>query len=382
MAFPYAGYYVQRSGWTMDDRSLFFMGGRNQRGHSMSDVNAVQLSAFGRDLLVAAGPANYNTDTAPTVADDYLDETSSAKVNTILVDGKNQSRTKDQAQTVYPDTIDALWHTSDHFDLVEGLYDKGYGINGTEEEDVSHQRQTVFVKEAGLWVLLDNLYSTDGNSHTYTQTWNFPPYKTDSGTPVYGFKSNEVLTSGNMIYTADNDTPNTPNVWLYSFGENVTFSKYYGSTNPLYGWYARGFGDAIPAVDVHAEFSGSGNRQLLTLIRPEQGTSSGITSQTDVSSGATKGFDCTTSSGVELKVRSTLDSGVVLTAGGVSATARRIAGDNGGRHHPRDCAGCSDLYGRAAGCAKSGRSQFRVYCRCQWGGFPKEYAGPAELSVE
>ena len=323
VAFPYAGYYVQRSGWTINDRSLFFMGGRPQRGHYMCDKNAVQLSAFGRDLLVAAGPPNYNPDTAPTVADAYLSENSSLKVNTIVVDGSSQNKTNNLivlAQQVYTNTINAVWHSTEHFDVVEGLHEQGYG----SETNVTHHRQSFFVKEAGLWVLIDNLLSSDASSHSYRQVWHFQPYYTNESTKVYGFKTNEVLSSGNHLYTADNDSTNTPNVHLYTFGENVTFEKYYGSTNPVYGWYARSIGDCIPAVDVHAVFSGTGNRQLLTLIRPAEGLSSGISSVTDVSSGVTNGFDCTTDSAVSLKVRSTLDSGVMLTAGGVTAEARAL----------------------------------------------------------
>jgi hypothetical protein len=323
VAFPYAGYYMQRSGWTLDDMSLFFMGGRPQRGHFMCDKNAIQLSAFGRDLLVAAGPPNYKPDTAPTVADAYLSEQSSLKVNTILVDGNNQNKTNKLivlAQQVYTNTINAIWHSTEYFDAVEGLHEQGYG----SETNVTHHRQSFFVKEAGLWVLIDNLLSSDADSHSYRQVWHFQPYKTNDGTKVYGFKEAEVVIdqTNHCIYTADNDTTNTPNVHLYSFGENVTFEKYYGSTNPVYGWYARGIGDCIPAVDVHAVFSGSSNLQLVTLIRPIQGLANGITGLSDLSSGITNGFDCATGSGASLSVRSTLQSNATLTAVGISAQAK------------------------------------------------------------
>ncbi|MEI8206498.1 MAG: heparinase II/III family protein, partial [Kiritimatiellales bacterium] len=323
VAFPYAGYYVQRSGWTLADRALFFMGGRPQRGHYMCDKNAVQLSAFGRDLLVAAGPPNYYPDTAPTVADAYLSEQSSRKVNTILVDGNNQNKTNKLivlAQQVYTNTINAIWHSTEYFDAVEGLHEQGYG----SETNVTHHRQSFFVKEAGLWVLIDNLLSSDADSHSYRQVWHFQPYKTNDGTKVYGFKEAEVVIdqTNHCIYTADNDTTNTPNVWLYSFGQNVTYEKYYGSTNPCYGWYARSIGDCIPAVDVHAVFSGSSNLQLVTLIRPIQGLASGITGLSDLSSGITNGFDCVTGSSASLSVRSTLQSNATLTASGISAQAK------------------------------------------------------------
>jgi regulation of enolase protein 1 (concanavalin A-like superfamily) len=323
IAFPFSGYFLQRSGWTMDDMALFFMSGRPQRGHSMRDKNAIQVSAHGRDLLVASGFPTYGSNSSgyPAGVENYLAEHSSAKVNTVLVDGKSQNRT--DAQQVYTDPVNSLWHTSPHFDFVEGLHAAGYG----DELDVSHQRQTVFVKEAGAWVVLDNLFSTDQTSHTYRQTWNFQPYYTPtSGTSVFGFKENEVLVDSvnKRIYTADNDTTQTPNVFLHSFGNNVSYEKYYGSTAPIYGWYARGYGDGIPAVDVHARFSGVGNQQLITLIKPTKGLSSGITSLTDVGSGAVKGFDGVTVNGVAIKVRGTLGSGVMLSAGGVNAQARTL----------------------------------------------------------
>jgi regulation of enolase protein 1 (concanavalin A-like superfamily) len=322
IAFPYSGYYLQRSGWTMDDMALFFMAGRPQRGHSMRDKNAIQVSAYGRDLLVASGYPTYGSNSSgyPAGVETYLGEQSSAKVNTILVDDKDQNRT--DAQQVYTDPVNSMWHSSPYFDFVEGLHDKGYG----SETDVSHQRQTVFVKEAGAWVVLDNLFSTDQSSHTYRQTWNFQPYYTPtSGTSVFGFKENEVIIDSvnKRIYTADNDTSDTPNVYLYSFGNNVSYDKYFGSTAPVYGWYARGYGDGIPAVDVHARFSGVGNQQLITLIKPTKGLSSGITSLTDKGSGAVKGFDGETG-GVAIKVRGTVGSGVTLSADGVNAKARTL----------------------------------------------------------
>ena len=320
IAFPYAGYYIQRSGWTLDDRALFFMGGRPQRGHYMCDKNAVQLSAFGRDLLTTGGSPTYgytHTDFPPEV-DAYLSEQSSAKVNTIMVDDKSQNRT-DFAPQVHTNTVDALWHASDHFDLVEGMHIQGYG----SEMDVSHQRLSVFVKEAGLWVLTDNLFSQDTDSHTYRQVWNFQPYKTDEGTPVYGFKEYEVVVDqeNHRIYTSDSDTADTPNVWLYSFGGDVSYQKYYASTNPCYGWYARGIGDGIPAVDVHTIFSAAGDQQLVTLVKPVEGLSDGLASIADAGGGAVNGFDCTTDSGVEVGFRSTLQSGTTLAAQGISAQA-------------------------------------------------------------
>ncbi len=320
IAFPYAGYYAQRSGWTTDDMALFFMGGRPQRGHKMHDKNGIQLSAFGRDLLPSGGTQTYDTQgDLPDGVVGYLSEDSSAKVNTILVDDESQNR-ENEVQQIFTNTIAARWHTSDHFDLVEGLHTQGYG----DETHVNHHRQSIFVKEAGAWVLIDNLLSSDPDNHTYRQVWNFQPYKTDDDdVPVYGFLENEITVdeTNHCIHTTDNDTSDTPNIWLYSFGEAVTYSKYFGSTNPVYGWYARSIGDGIPAVDVHVRFSGTGDRQLVTLIKPVKGLSSGITSLTDVTSSVTHGFDCVTDSGVTLNVRSTLTSGTTLTAGGVSAEA-------------------------------------------------------------
>lgn len=64
----------------------------------------------------------------------------------------------------------ARWHSSDHFDFAEGVYDGHFGEVGQHVieflkgeasppgvDDVSHTRQVLQLKQHGLWAIIDRL---------------------------------------------------------------------------------------------------------------------------------------------------------------------------------------------------------------------------------
>ena len=312
-AFPYSGFFAMRSGWGMDDLYLFLMAGRPQGGHSMRDNNSIQVTAYGRQLVVCGGPPTYgmfrNDDARG--ADFYLSESSSLKTNTVLVDGHSQSKNAPRAKRAYRTPVASRWHTSDRFDLVDGLYNLGYGECKKRRDvnidmSVEHYRSVVFVKEAKLWLIQDRMINKGKKEHQYTQVWNFLPYCEDKrwAKSIAGFKEDQFRLEGDRKRFRTTD-PTGPNVEFRHFGPGkIAYRKYCGHRDPWLGWLATGIGDARPAVDIHANWQSADGDVLLTLLIPlDKGRASPVkTAQLiDAANGKTRGIDATLQNGLRLR---------------------------------------------------------------------------------
>jgi len=266
--FPYSGYTVQRKNWQWDSPYLFFYERRPARGHNNLGANSIQVSAFGRPLLVSAGPPVYFAYQLPTnLQSDFtainalLGENTSLKTNTVVVDGKSQAMGV-VAVKAYDTAINTRWHSSSNFDFSEGFYDLGYPTAGS----VNHRRYVTYVKSHGFWIVADIMTNLDGASHTFSQIWNFPAYQDTTKTLAYGFKQNEVQIDANGIHTSD---PTGPNVWLYHIGEKpLTYTMYFGQKNPYLGWFSPTFGTMMPAPQVFSKWTSTQNSVLITIIWP------------------------------------------------------------------------------------------------------------------
>ncbi|MDX9868183.1 MAG: autotransporter-associated beta strand repeat-containing protein [Kiritimatiellia bacterium] len=287
LALPYAGYFIQRNGWSRKAHFLYFANTPPGNGHNQKDQNGIQVCAFGRSLLTTAGPPPYNvTFTDPGQADDYAGfaafqgEGSSFKVNTVAVDGRSQNNGFTYNPTVTNVTRDCLWHTSDTFDYVEGTYDGGYGngkwtgyydafTNGNQAvSTVTHRRGVTFLRHPGIWIVADVISARDALSHQSRQIWNFPA-QSGSPVPICGFAPHEVVANlaAQRISTTDADGPN---VHLYHLGpQPVTYETYAGSRAPYLGWFGTGIGGLRhPAANVHAVWQGVGTQLVVTVIAP------------------------------------------------------------------------------------------------------------------
>lgn len=282
IALPYSGFYAMRSGrgdlhgWGMKDLYLFFMNGRPQSGHSMRDNNAIQVTAYGRQMVVCGGDPTYGVFRTPEAkgADFFLSEASSLKNNTVLVDGRSQSKSGPYASRAYETPVLSRWHTSPRCDLVDGTYDLGYGDFQNNRDvnvdmSVKHHRRVVFIKPAKLWLIEDRMLNTGDKPHEYSQVWNFPPYCEDANyvKSIAGFKENqfEINSEGKSLRTAD---PTGPNLEMQHFGPALTYRKYYGDREKWLGWYSAGIGDARPTVNIHANWQSTDQDALLTLLVP------------------------------------------------------------------------------------------------------------------
>ncbi len=349
VAFPYAGYYLMRNGWSSRSHYLYFANTPPGNGHSQMDMNGIQVSAFGRSLLSTAGPPPYG----PTFVDAsqtndyagfalYQGEGSSFKVNTVAVDGRSQNENRVRNATATTTTMTNTWFTGPEFDYVEGSYSAGYGngnggwmviydafTNSTAlVTSVTHVRSVFFLRDPGLWVVTDVMASRDSSRHDYRQIWNFPAYSAVTG-PMYGFATNEVIadSAAHQIRTVDADGPN---IHLYHLGpQPVTYETYVASRTPYLGWSGNGInGLRLPAANVHACWQGVGTQLLVTVLAPsDTGTASPVISiLTNSSSAAAIDMELGLANGHTLRIVQGSQP-QALTLGGQSLFARTVIAD-------------------------------------------------------
>jgi hypothetical protein len=330
-AFPYSGFYAQREGWGPTNLMLFFMNGRSQRGHSMRDNLAIQVWGYGRQLVVCGGDPNYGVFRTPEAKGTsfFTSEQSSLKNNTVIVDGRSQSKNAPRLTKAPRTPVSSRWHTSGLFDLVDGRYDLGYGDWDDKKGDinidmsVTHERTVIFSREARCWVIEDRMANPSGKPHRYTQLWNFPPRTED---PDYakqyaGFREAEIAldAAARRFATAD---PHGPNMAFYQAGpKELQYEKYYGDREKWLGWHAAGIGDARPALNVHASW-GSEDDTLVTLMLPLDKGQPAASAFRPFRESGVSGFDAVVG-GVKLAYRCAAKP-TELRAEGASAVAQRL----------------------------------------------------------
>ncbi len=292
VAFPYSGYYILRGGWDRDALHLYFKGGRKGTGHSAATSNQIQLTAFGRTLLTRAGSGLYGAGPWPTYSE-YVN--ASFGYNTIVVDGQSQN---DPSMPQQPDPIPARWLASESFDFAESKYESGYqGL----EVAITHERQIVFFREAGLFMVRDRLVAE--GEHGYSQVWCFDK----------DYKEDQVLTdeAGQRVLTRDSAGPN---IALYHSGPSIRYTKFYGQKEPQ----SRGWRDQDHrAVDVHASWRGTGTQQVLTVLYPCPGEAFDVENVEQMDRDGVTGISILRNDGSKIEGRSALDGGLPLEIGGV-----------------------------------------------------------------
>lgn len=271
VAFPYSGYYVQRNGWEWSSAWLFFQGSRPSRGHSTQGANAIQVCAYGRPLLVTAGVPVYEAEQLPVPLrgefhriNELLGEESSWKVNTILVDGGSQLRPKGVLQAVADAPVQARFAAGPALDYLEGTYEGGYTSGA---KDVTHRRQVIFLREPGVWLMVDTMLARDGKAHAYDQNWIFPGAGSLGNRSVAGFPAQALVIQDDrrVIRTTD---PTGPNISLIHVGQQMVYRQQFGARDPWRGWFTVGFGSLVPAHQAQATFHGQGTSVLITVIAP------------------------------------------------------------------------------------------------------------------
>jgi len=334
--YPYSGYGAMRGGWGIDDLYMsFFTNPTRGTGHKFAGTNSVMnVTGFGRTLLVCGGVPWYGKDHASVYTDfvankyeelnSYFGENSTRKASTVMVNGKSQedeNYTYSASGTVigkgsvkksvrtYP--LDGKWLAGEYFDFAEGTYDNGYTVFDCEsaiapsvpseegiKRDAIHNRQFVYAKQAGAFIVTDVLENKLSDANEYEALWHFPAFEKNSNR-LTGYAEEQVIVNQreNKIYTADSEGPN---VFLYSLSRKpLEYKKYYGYFEDGKigaGWSNGGSaaydstGRYVPRNEVHVKWKdkGAGDiSELITVIVPSATTSEPVKRITDNSNAYT-----------------------------------------------------------------------------------------------
>jgi hypothetical protein len=222
-AFPYAGYFVQRSGWDANARWLWFDGGPFGYGHQHEDKLEIMLEAYGKSFLV--DPGNYTYERSKWRSY-FIDSPSH---NVVLVDGQPQRRrgARSRMEYVVKDPLPHVWATSRDSDYVEATYDEAFG--GSVGKRVQHTRAVLFIKP-DFWLMLDRLTAIDGEEHTYEPLFHFDcPVKSD----------------GLRVLTQNAGEANLTVLARADAGLSVSIVE--GRQDPVQGWLTNGISAVRPA---------------------------------------------------------------------------------------------------------------------------------------
>ncbi len=283
IAFPYHGLYMMRSDWSRDALFLSLHNPRRGQGHEADDGNKLMLEAFGRKLLIANGGGG---------------EWPSRNQTFMLVDGLEQVRTSAPTHGAYSKPHPGRWHSSAAFDFAESTYTYGWGkvtkaSTGqpwAKINDVSHLRQALFVKEAGLWFVVDIMLTPDSTTHSYQQIWCFD----------HSFPKESVIAHAETgtISTADSGKPNL--FIVQASPGPLHYKQHYAEGNqsghekptrqhltmPALGWQdlkvGEREGDMVPAMTLHAKWEGKGRQTIVSALVPSRTEESPLISQESV----------------------------------------------------------------------------------------------------
>mgnify|MGYP001342186591 FL=1 len=172
--FTAGGYFILRSGWGdqgesfQDQRYLIFDCGPVGAGnHGHLDLLNFEMAAYGRPLIVDPGRYTYDESGATNWRALFR---GTAYHNTVLVDGKNQTRyewKKNRFKISGPEPERELKAFVSH----QGL-DYLHGVARSHEYPVVHERKVAFIN-GEYWVIVDILRATE--PHTYDLLFHLSP---------------------------------------------------------------------------------------------------------------------------------------------------------------------------------------------------------------
>lgn len=304
--FPYSGYAGLRTpGAPEEQLFMMFANSRRSVGHMSPNTGSMHITAYGRDLIVPGGSPSYGLTPPEQKAeekafDNYAGEHSACKNSTVIVNGLSQAtynrgRFGDWLSSASNVTVPARWVSSSSFDFLESQwvgYDRRHNntFYAPVEEyinDIAHQRQVVFVKSAGLWLVVDLMRHSpeikgpdalhgqlpaklSPPPYTFTQIWNLAPPRNEAR-HHYGFSDEQVKVdeARRRVHT---DDPSGANLELLHFsGKPLKYRKYFGHKDErMYlGWMVDGKGVlGTPRVDLHANWEQSREELVAGRIMP------------------------------------------------------------------------------------------------------------------
>jgi hypothetical protein len=248
--FPEAGYFVQRSGWEVQDsHAVFDCGGLGQPsgGHGHADALSINLFSGGRDLLIDSGTSVYNC--APEWRDFFR---STRAHNTVVVDGSNQS----QPGGTFAWRNKATPRVRQRFALPDIEYIDGEhdGYAG-KQCGIVHSRRLVHIRP-NYWIILDELRGT--GQHEFDFLYHFAP---GAQLAVFGDeKRGEIDCRANV---------GDAGLQLFMYGsEPVRTAVECGQHRPIQGWWSQQYGQRGASSVLRASIHSRAPVSMLSLLVP------------------------------------------------------------------------------------------------------------------
>jgi hypothetical protein len=240
-----------RSGWQPDARFMIVDAGRFGSAHGHEDKLNFELFAFGQPFIVESGTYTYVFNRWQR----YFK--SSFAHNIITIDGKSQLRSPDEDLWVSepPEEMPNTWVTTEGYDYLEAIYDRGWG-NIKEEMffGPTHTRRILFVRP-DYWIIWDTV---DGN-------------ETRDLTLRYHLAAEPDVQLGDdgIIRANYADGPGIAIVQLQN--NDIKASLVKGSEQPVQGWISSRYGSKIAAPVVEYHQKTELPSAFVTLLMPFDG---------------------------------------------------------------------------------------------------------------
>jgi len=344
-AFPYSGSWIMRTGWGKDaGYGHFFCSPYPTGGHALPGMkgnNGLCISHAGQDLLVAGGFGNYSYDRSP-IRVDGKEQFANAGIG----HGSTQKGHKGFG-VVYIDPLPADWrsHSSLQFDFAEGVYDGPYGDFVNDHHDngafsaeflaerarsviagIRHQRQIFFVKEHGVWIVVDRLQSSSPRQYSLDWRLPTPPVRQFEGKPAPNYKgksfaveSVQINPSHQNIVTAAADMPN---LQIRHFGPAMEFSTEREDGEAVKDDYTLRY-KLYDFWRISGTWKSTGNDLIVSLIEViPAGAAPQIGEIETLGDGKnTRGFKATINNGKNIAFLASANGDAELKAAGIPATA-------------------------------------------------------------
>jgi len=231
--FPWAGHFIMRNGWGLPvqkSQFAFFDVGPWGTAHQHNDKLHLSVFAGGREILCDAGRLYYKVDKWRQ----YFNL--SAAHNVVLLDGRGQDKTVEEALTPLPP---ASYSLQPELDFCMGTYNGGFNdinphvkmMGAGEPVSGQHTRAVIYLKNK-YWIVVDQV-KTD-KPRTVTANWHFNPQCA-------------VVQDGSTVFT--NDTGKGNLVIIPASMETWKVGLLKGQEEPsVQGWYSEKYNQRVPAI--------------------------------------------------------------------------------------------------------------------------------------
>lgn len=255
--FPDARLAIMRSGWDSDALYASFDMGPWGTNHMNEDQLNLELSAYGRNLLVNCGRWRYTTSPGISWLSRAQYFKTTAAYNSVLCDGMSQMPGDAEGEMLIQDAFDyskATFCSGYGTDDEAPTVSKEYGsISGKQLKaaDVTHTREVFFEKTEGFFIVRDKL--TCSQEHTFTQVWHMA--------------EGALQTCESGCFSQFEDA----NFIMLQLN-NPEMELFHGSEDPFKGWNCPSYDHLSPAPEINVSLRGSDCVVFETLLYPVRGS--------------------------------------------------------------------------------------------------------------